>query len=391
MTPIKYFIKYIKKLTVSALVFLCFIACSEKIKDNIHLGTKITVRTEISRQTRAGYEGSEVLPSYFYMDIIQEGGNGRFDYSLVKMTKEETSNVYKAPNDNLLLWADSGEHSNAIIKALTLPYSLNEIDPKKSMEISVCTNQTSKEYVMSSDLLGATSDNGIVIEEDNIKIIFNHLMAKLHISYRYTNERAEESMKINSFTVRNICVSGGFNYAEMDYDNSVKKGFGDIDMYHDITDNTAEAIFYPYTPETDPILVANVSIDDLVKELICPIRLKSSEGFIAGKKYKMSIEISGSAITNASINIVNDWDTENDKIETLIGEKILWIGTSIPSGDSPENNYPKLVAEALGCTIINNARPGLHLLMFKENFLQDIVYLQLMMKSKQNTKMFSKI
>ena len=361
MAPTKSVVKYMKTLTASVLAVFCFIACSEKIENEIPgSGKEITVRTEISSQARAGYEGSEVLPPYFYMDIIQ-GGNGRFDYSLVKMTKEEAGNIYKAPKDNLLLWADSEGHSNASIKALTLPYGLSEIDSEKPMEISVCTDQTSKEYVMASDLLGATSDNGIAIEGDEIKIMFNHLTTKLYVSYRFANEGAAESMKINSFALRNICVSGGFSYAEMDYDNSVSKGFGNIDMCHDKTDNSAEAVFYPYIPETDPILVAHVSVDGMVKELTCPVRLKSSDGFIAGKRYKMSIEISGSAITNASINIIKDWDTDNDEIKPLIGEKILWIGTSIPSGDKtidPNNNYPKMVADALECTIINNARPG---------------------------------
>ena len=353
--------KYIVKLIIYILAVFCFIACSEMIEDGIfESGNIITVRSEISSQTRAGYEGSEVLPSHFYMDVIQ-GGSGRFDYSLVKMTKEEASNIYQAPSDKLLLWADSEGQHNASIKALTLPYNLDEIDPENPMKISVCTDQTSEENVMASDLLGATSDKGIVIEGDDIKIMFNHLTTKLDVSYRFSNEGAAESMKINSFTLRNVCVGGGFSYAEMDYDNSVAKGFGNIDMCHNNASNSAEAVFYPYIPETDPILVVYVSVDGKVKELTCPVRLKSKDGFIAGKRYKMSIEISGSAITNASINIVKDWDEENDDIKPLIGEKILWIGTSIPSGDktiAPDNNYPKMVADALECTIINNARPS---------------------------------
>ena len=267
--------KYIVKLVIYILAVFCFIACSEEIEDGIsELGNIITVRTEISSQTRAGYEESEVLPSHFYMDVIQ-GGSGRFDYSLVKMTKEEASNIYQAPLDKLLLWADSEGQHNASIKALTLPYNLDEIDPENPMKISVCTDQTLEENVMASDLLGATSDNGVVIEGDDIKIVFNHLTTKLYVSYRFSNEGAAKSMKINSFTLRNVCVSGGFSYAEMDYDNSVAKGFGNIDMCHNNASNSAEAVFYPYIPETDPILVVYVSVDGKVKELTCPVRLKS--------------------------------------------------------------------------------------------------------------------
>lgn len=74
--------KYIVKLVIYILAVFCFIACSEKIEDGIfESGNIITVRTEISSQTRAGYEGSEVFVSglhplrlkvHFLWDIVYQ-------------------------------------------------------------------------------------------------------------------------------------------------------------------------------------------------------------------------------------------------------------------------------------------------------------------------------
>lgn len=71
--------------------------------------------------------------------------------------------------------------------------------------------------------------------------------------------------------------------------------------------------------------------------------------------------------TNTSLN--NKIDTVNNRItslENLMGEvdiraKVLWLGTSIPAGDAtidPNNNYPKMFADVVGCTLYNNSKPG---------------------------------
>lgn len=77
--------------------------------------------------------------------------------------------------------------------------------------------------------------------------------------------------------------------------------------------------------------------------------------------------------TNTNVNsqiqevneVVNEHSSRMDRIENYVEpsvrSQILWLGTSIPSGDAvnqPDNNYPKMVAEAMGCTVYNNARAG---------------------------------
>lgn len=340
--------------TLQALLTLVLvISCNDYLIEES--GRKITVRSEVGYKVKAGYEGTTSLPSEFIMDINQ-GGNERFDYSLIKMTKGEIGTEYNAPEDMLLLWADEN-HENAYIKAMTIPYGLDNIDSKNPMEIAVRQDQTTEENVKKSDVLYAATDNGIEIEGDDIMITFNHMMSKLHVTYNIKGE-SDKSFTVNSLTLENTCIKGGFSYNEVNYSSSISLGYGNVEMYHDKGTNTAEALFYPYVPSEDPVLVVNATINGSEKELRCPVSLKNEEGFKGGKRYKMNIEITGTAISNVSINIVKDWETENDEIETLIGEKILWIGTSIPSGDNPNNNYPKLVAEELGCTIINNARPS---------------------------------
>lgn len=64
-------------------------------------------------------------------------------------------------------------------------------------------------------------------------------------------------------------------------------------------------------------------------------------------------------------NLVSENNTRMDRLENYVEpsvrSSILWLGTSIPSGDQvnqPDNNYPKMVGDAIGCKVYNNARAG---------------------------------
>lgn len=79
-------------------------------------------------------------------------------------------------------------------------------------------------------------------------------------------------------------------------------------------------------------------------------------------------------MTNEKIITLENLTTYNDKIQNKITDietrlsaiedspsKVLWLGTSIPAGDAsvdPNNNYPKMVADAMGFTLYNNSKPG---------------------------------
>ena len=59
--------------------------------------------------------------------------------------------------------------------------------------------------------------------------------------------------------------------------------------------------------------------------------------------------------------------TDNNSLNQWNGKKIVWIGTSIPWGQTSEsgqtnpmaNPYPNQIGELLGCTVLNHAQPGM--------------------------------
>ena len=343
--------------TIKALFVLfsavCIASCNEKIDASDDVAAeRITVMSEVA-ETKAGYEGTTVLPSKFIMNIDQN--NSSYNYSLVTMAKVE-GNTYREQGNTTLYWA-SNDHSNVKIKALTLPYGLDKTDFTSVMPINVCEDQRTEENVKKSDLLGAKTGDGVVIEENEIKINFRHLMSKFFVSYSIKNNVYDSKMQVNSITIENTCIKGGYSYANMNYDNSISKEFGNIQMYHNSSNNTAEAIFYPYVQTENATLVVNVTINGADKDLKCPVALNDPKGYIGGNRYKIAVEIDGNSIKSTSVTKVNDWIEDNSTIKSLNGKKILWIGTSIPKG-SGDNNYPRMVAEALGCEIYNNAQGG---------------------------------
>ena len=330
---------------------VCIASCNEKIDvcDDV-AAEQITVISEVSK-TKAGYEGTTVLPSKFIMNIDQDNSN--YNYSLVTMAKVD-GNTYREQGNTTLYWA-SNDHNNVKIKALTLPYGLDKTDFSNVMPINVCEDQRTEENVKKSDLLGAKTGDGVVIEENEIKINFKHLMSKFFVSYSIKNNVYDSKMQVNSITIENICIKGGYSYANMDYDNSISKEFGNIQMYHNSSNRTAEAIFFPYIQTEDAMLIVNVTINGVNKDLKCDIAFDNPQGYIGGNRYKITLEIDGNSIKSTSVTKVNDWIEDNTTINNLTDKKILWIGTSIPRG-SGDNNYPRMVAEALGCEIINNAQ-----------------------------------
>lgn len=331
---------------------LCIAGCSEAISeiepDN---GGKITVTTEVGGQTKAGYEGTVSLPEKFIMDINQ-GGDAEYDYSLLEMIRMNNGNTYNASVN--LWWADS-DHSNVEVKAITLPYGMTSIDSENPMEINVCQDQTSDENIKSSDLLGATSEEDITIEGNSINISFNHLLVKLHVIYGFGEKLSGSTASISGITLKNTCIAGGYSYADMDYDETVERKYGNIKMYHSQSENTVEAIFYPYVPAENPLLLINAVIDGEEKEFECPINLKNTSGFVGGKRYRMTVNISGYSANDVTATFVKDWDDDEGSIYDESAESVLWVGTSIPAGDG-NNNYPRMVADELGFNLYNNAR-----------------------------------
>ena len=101
----------------------------------------------------------------------------------------------------------------------------------------------------------------------------------------------------------------------------------------------------PKQPTTDQIDYGEIAVNyaDGSERLF----IKNSSNEIIGFK-------SGEYVDNALSN-------HNDRITTLENytepdkrANVLWVGTSIPAG-TPENNYPQMVADALGFNLYNNS------------------------------------
>ena len=362
--------KYTIKTAFVLISALLIASCNEKIETNIPetpdtpvtpeeiiTGERINVLSEVL-QTKAGYEGTTSLPDEFVIDINQKA-ESIYNYYLVTMSKETPEgNSYREQEDIVLCWAGD-DHSNVEIKALTYPNGLGKDKFNSTMTVNVATDQTNEENIKKSDLLGAKTGDGIIIDGNDIKITFNHLMSKLYVTYSFKDDAAYNNSKVNSITLQNTCITGGYSYVNMDYDSNVTKGFGDIKLYHNTGDHTAEALFFPHVQTTSATLVINTTINGVTKDFKCPVSLKSTDGFLGGKRYKMNIKISATAIESSSVE-VQDWVEKS-----LTKKKILWLGTSIPAGNG-ENNYPRMVGEALGYTVTNQAMGGSRVTLTKE-------------------------
>lgn len=270
----------------------------------------ITVTADIAQHTRAGYESGVLMPEKFVMDIRQ-GDDAKYNYSLVGMTKNSTGNTYSAPEGTELLWASATPA--AAIKAMTVPMGLTTVDASDVMEINVSLEQNVAENVAASDLLGATSETngGITIESTTINVEFQHLLSKLDVTYEFSSEFDENAVVVNCLTLQNVCTTGGFSYAQMDYDTSNLE-YGDVVMFHNTSTSTAEAIFFPYVPTENPTLLINATIDDVEYNFTCPVVPKNANGFIAGKRYTMNVSIVGSSVSGTDASIAQGWDTNTD-------------------------------------------------------------------------------
>lgn len=269
----------------------------------------IIVKADVMKAVKAGYETDVLLPEKFVMDIIQ--GRDRYNYTMVEMSKKDGSNEYSALEGIDLLWADD-EH-DATVKAMTVPFGLSAVDAENPMIVAVCLDQSEADNVAASDLLGATSetDGGITISSDNINIEFKHLLSKLLVKYSIGSEFNSSAVSVNFFTLNDVCVEGKYSYASMDY-LSEGKEYDDITMFHDASAKTAEAIFFPYKPVSNPSLLLNATIDGVEYNFTCPVVPKGSDGFVGGKRYILNVSIVGSQVSGTTASIAVGWDNNTE-------------------------------------------------------------------------------
>lgn len=309
-------------------VLSCAISCNEKIiTDYTAEGEEITVTLQAAPTTKAGYSGKSVLPEYFYMEISNPS------FADLMTRADANTNKYNFPTGQNLKWGIA-DISQVSVKAITSPdgcYSNGRVNLKQ--------DQSTPDKLRINDLLGASIGNGIVINNNNINISFSHLMSKLQVAYT-------SSIDIKKVELINICMTGQYDFSTMTYGTyTAPTSANTITMYHDSESKTAEAIFFPYTPESSPIL--RVHFDNTGNNYKdCTISLRNGARFEGGETYMMNISVNRTSVTIEGIGNMQ-----------VPGERVLWVGTSIPSGDKAlgYTSYPEAVDMAMNCSVVNNA------------------------------------
>lgn len=326
----------IKRVIILSAIVLA-VSCNKEIETDYRAGGNyITVRTEVA--TKAGYDNS-TLPSSFIMDIIQVDGTSQYNYKNVKMVQVNNSNTYKAQGadgkDLELQWANV-DHNAVFVTAVALPSEPETVGD--NISISISNNQQFDET--NFDILAAKTGNGVVIDGDDIVINFNHLMSKFYVSYEKGTDVS--SFKVNSITLKDVCLSGTYDYSDR-YDGTdgltSATNRSDLTLSLDTNSQTAEGIFFPYTPQDAQVsITVNAKIGNKSENnYSATINLKKTSGFASGKRYVVKLKINQNNVTPVDMSSDKEW------ITNISQEKILWVGTSIPYGDGGTNSYPKMI------------------------------------------------
>lgn len=183
--------------------FLAFVAlviiltsCTKEVIQQPLAGKPIKVVADVVKpMTRAGYEGTSVLPETFYLSLDQS--NDKYDYIDMLMTKSPENNVYTPANQ--LLWAGS---SDAMVTAAT--FSLTG-----TQNLSVATDQSTADALKGSDHLFMAA-RSVTPSAEGITVDFSHLMSKILITIVLSEEYEEEANPITSIVVKGTVPIRGY-------------------------------------------------------------------------------------------------------------------------------------------------------------------------------------
>lgn len=289
-----------KKLLSLAAVAMLFAACSndDVPQDNLK-DAPITVTAGVAElTTRAGYEGTSVLPETFYLSIIQdtENATSKYNYTNLLMTKG-ADNTYTAPESANLLWKDSNR--DVEVNAYTT----------NATTFTVQTDQSTTDGVLASDLLGAVraaENSDISISGDNISINFRHLLCKLDVTYTWGTEFDNVTTK----TIKSVMYQGFGTDVTLDREAStVTNGTAFVDIKAYVNELTSEGIFAPQMGE-NPKVVVTTDIEGV--DRVFSIGVKApADGFASGNRYTMNVTIGGTSVENGSVTatLANGWET----------------------------------------------------------------------------------
>ena len=188
-----------KKYFTIAAAALILAACSNDNTPQVDVlkDTPITVTAGVAElTTRAGYEGTSVLPETFYLGIDQVGE--KYDYPNMLMTKATDANTYTPASP--LLWA--GGTDNVSVTAAT--FSLVE-----AQALEVQTDQSTADGVKNSDhlLMAATE---VAPSANGISVDFSHIMSKVILTITLGDEFNEAENPISNVTFKGTVASNNY-------------------------------------------------------------------------------------------------------------------------------------------------------------------------------------
>ena len=162
-------------------------SCTKEVIQQPLAGKSIKVVADVVKpMTRAGYEGTSVLPETFYLSLDQS--SDKYDYIDMLMTKSPENNIYTPASR--LLWAGS---SDAMVTAAT--FSLTD-----TQNLSVATDQSTADALKGSDHLFMAA-RSVTPSAEGITVDFSHLMSKMLITIALSEEYEEEENPITSIAV----------------------------------------------------------------------------------------------------------------------------------------------------------------------------------------------
>jgi len=295
-----------KKYFTIAAAALILAACSNDNTPQVDVlkDKPITVTAGVAElTTRAGYEGTSVLPETFYLGIDQVGE--KYDYPNMLMTKATDANTYTP--ESPLLWA--GGTDKVSVTAATF-----SLEGAQTLEAK--TDQSTAEGVKNSDhlLMAATE---VAPSANGISVDFSHIMSKVILTITLGDEFNETENPISNVTFKGTLAS-------RNYDRTAETPWSDISgvTATDITplcnSYTAPATDTPNaTAEYEVILVPQAVVADgftvtfNVGDRVFKWTSASAVTLEGGNKYSLALTAGKDIVSSATFS-ASAWSDNNN-------------------------------------------------------------------------------
>ena len=303
-----------KKIFTLAALAAIVASCSQNDdiipKDDLK-DTPITVAAGVAElTTRAGYEGTSVLPTTFYLGIDQTGTS--YDYSNMLMTKATDANTYTP--ESPLLWAGGTDKVSVTAATFSLV---------GAQALEVQADQSKADGVKNSDylLMAATE---VTPSANGISVNFSHLMAKVILTITLGDEFNKAENPISNVTFKGTVASNnymvGTGWATIAEDAATTDIIPLCNAYTALTTDkpnaTAEyeVILVPQTVAADGFTVT-FNVGDRVFKWTSA----SAVTLEGGNKYSLALTAGKDIVSSATFS-ASAWNTGEGDNNNLSGE-----------------------------------------------------------------------